>query len=58
MCPQRKWTTAYILRPSYVVTNIKGPEVTTGLILTATERSHRDELIIARMYGLEIEDIR
>lgn len=38
----------------YVVSNVQGPETFTRPILTVTERAHRDELIQAWMFGLEI----
>lgn len=34
------------------MTNINGSDVSTGPVLTTPEREHRDELIMARMYGL------
>ncbi|KAG5577241.1 hypothetical protein H5410_057375 [Solanum commersonii] len=36
------------------ITQTKGPDTEFGLILTTSERHHRDELIMARMYGLEM----
>lgn len=44
----------HIEAPLYIVTNVQGLEIATGLILTIAEHCHRDVLIMARMYGLEM----
>lgn len=44
----------HIEGPQYNVTNIKGPVVSEGPMLTTAERAHRDELIMGRMYGLKM----
>lgn len=38
----------------YCVTNIKGLDVSLGPILTTQEKTHRDEIIMACLYRLEI----
>lgn len=38
----------------HVVTNIKDPKVSTSSVLTITERTHRDELSMAHIYGLKM----
>lgn len=53
-CRLRMLTISPTFRPPYVATNIKDPNVSMEPILTTTERCHRDELIMAHMYGLEM----
>lgn len=51
---KKRLITARSSRPPYVATNVKGPNVSLGPILTMTERAYRDKLIAGCMYGLEI----
>lgn len=43
-----------IVASPYNVTNIKGPEKSTGPVLTIAERNHRDELIMGCMLRLKM----
>lgn len=44
---------ALLIIVSIDVTKTKGPDTINGPTLTTTERNRRDDLIMARMYGLE-----
>lgn len=43
-----------IVVPYYNLTDIKGPVVFGGPMFTTTERAHKDELIMGRMFWLEM----